>query len=39
VKVLPSISALAAKRLTWKTQGDLESRAAPVRQAMLEALV
>jgi hypothetical protein len=39
VKAGPSISALAARRLTWKTEGSLESRAAPVRQALLDALV
>jgi hypothetical protein len=39
VKALPSISALAARRLTWKSQGDVESRAAPVRRALLDALV
>jgi len=39
VKAPVSISALAARRLTRKTQADVESRAAPVRQAMLDALV
>jgi hypothetical protein len=39
VKAGPSISALAARRLTWKSEGNLESRAAPVRRALLDALV
>ena len=39
MKAPVSISALAARRLTRKTQADVESRAAPVRQAMLDALV
>jgi hypothetical protein len=39
VKAIPSFSALAARRLTWKTQGYVESRAAPVRRALLDALV
>jgi hypothetical protein len=39
LKAGASIPELAARRLTRNRHGDLESRAAPVRRALLDALV